>query len=99
MGVFKLLIFSLSLCSGIQANRPLDNRLLSSFGSQGVNLWKLYNKRASNGHDSGEQRVLGSNAGDPPAHYFEQPLDHFDKTVNKTFGQRRVKRWHRDGIN
>jgi hypothetical protein len=87
MRTFKLLVFSLSLCSGILADRPLDNRLVSGFGSQGVNLWKLYNKRAGNGYD-GEQRVLGSNARDPPAHYFEQPLDHFDKTVNKTFGQR-----------
>ncbi|KAG9122260.1 hypothetical protein FRC07_001443, partial [Ceratobasidium sp. 392] len=95
-----LLVYSLSLCSAIPFAGPerpfaLDKRLVSSYGSQGVNLWMLHNKDVGEKkhYDSGEQRVFLGSSGkqDPPAHYFEQPLDHFDKSVNKTFGQRRVK--------
>ncbi|KAG9098271.1 hypothetical protein FS749_004258 [Ceratobasidium sp. UAMH 11750] len=91
-----LLVYSLSLCSAIPWSGPerpfaLDKRLVSSFGSQGINLWMLHNKALGEKkqRDSGEQRVFQGNSGKLyPAHYFEQPLDHFDKSVNKTFGQR-----------
>ncbi|QRV75051.1 Serine carboxypeptidase S28 [Ceratobasidium sp. AG-Ba] len=91
-----LLVFSLPLCSAIPfgTERPSqpDKRLASSFGSQGINLWMLHNKavREEKLHGSGEQQIFqgSTRIQHPPAHYFEQPLDHFDKSVNKTFGQR-----------
>lgn len=91
------LLFSLPLlCSGVPTENGLsvgrhDKSLPTRFGSQGVNMWKLH--KAQRTHPlvisgDGEQRVLGDEKGFPKAQYFEQPLDHFDKNVNKTFGQR-----------
>ncbi|KAG8748275.1 hypothetical protein FRC10_007665 [Ceratobasidium sp. 414] len=91
-----LLAYSLSLCSAIPSSGPerpfaLDRRLVSSFGSQGINLWMLHNNPLGEKKcGSGEQRVFQGGK-QYPAHYFEQPLDHFDKSANKTFGQRRVR--------
>ncbi|CAE6415647.1 unnamed protein product [Rhizoctonia solani] len=45
---------------------------------------------AQSDEDLENQQFIFSSSGNkfPKAHYFEQPLDHFDKSVNRTFGQR-----------
>ncbi|KEP49622.1 serine carboxypeptidase S28 [Rhizoctonia solani 123E] len=64
------------------------------FGSQGINLLRLHNQHidgtAQSDEDLENQQFIFSSSGNkfPKAHYFEQPLDHFDKSVNRTFGQR-----------
>ncbi|CAE6410327.1 unnamed protein product [Rhizoctonia solani] len=72
-------------------------RLHTRFGSQGVNLWKLHSQlmgdKVQVGGDREDQQFVLSDASGgkdkfPKAQYFEQPLDHFDKSVNSTFGQR-----------
>lgn len=91
-----LLVFSLPLSVSAaalgRAEGPVPgHRLSSHFGSQGVNLWKLQREKARvlSGRD-GAQHILGATGKGPDAQYFTQPLDHFDKSVNKTFGQRCV---------
>lgn len=89
-----LLVFSLPLSATAAALGRTDGpvpgkKLLSHFGSQGINLWKLQREKArvlSSGDDT--QHILGATGKVPDAQYFTQPLDHFDKSVNKTFGQR-----------
>ncbi|KAL5634935.1 hypothetical protein ACGC1H_002833 [Rhizoctonia solani] len=64
------------------------------FGSQGINLWRLHNQHTDgtaqpDGYLENKQFIFSSGGNKfPKAHYFEQPLDHFDKSVNRTFGQR-----------
>lgn len=87
-----LLFFSLSLCLAVptEGTRVPQKSFASHFGSQGVNLWKLQNERArsASSNADGAQRALGSAKKLPRAQYFEQPLDHFNESVNKTFRQR-----------
>ncbi|KAF8717707.1 Peptidase S28, partial [Rhizoctonia solani] len=72
-------------------------RLYTRFGSQGVNLWNLHsqligNKVQAGGDRESQQFLLSDASGGKDkllkAQYFKQPLDHFDKSVNGTFGQR-----------
>ncbi|QRW17932.1 Serine carboxypeptidase S28 [Rhizoctonia solani] len=72
-------------------------RLYTRFGSQGVNLWNLHsqligNKVQAGGDQESQQFLLSDASGGKDkllkAQYFKQPLDHFDKSVNSTFGQR-----------
>ncbi|CAE7121416.1 unnamed protein product [Rhizoctonia solani] len=63
------------------------------FGSQGINLRRLHSQESSMLHSGGDlenQQFVFSGGGNkfPKAHYFEQPIDHFDKSVNRTFRQR-----------
>lgn len=91
-----LLVFSLPLSVsaavlGRVDESVLGQRLPSRFGSQGVNLWKLQREKArvlSSASRDGGQHALGTSGEVPDAQYFTQPLDHFDESVNKTFGQR-----------
>lgn len=55
-------------------------------------MWNLAKRNNVNMERlNGEQRVLGGDEPKPKEYYFEQPLDHFDKSVNRTFGQRQVQ--------
>lgn len=63
-------------------------------GPQGINLWKLDHQLRSveiaKDFDFGAQEPLNQAASgyDFRAEWFQQPLDHFDKSVNHTWHQR-----------
>jgi len=67
--------------------------LLRVMGPQGINLWKL--QQSSQAHDRTVGLIVQGDTGklnlgssvEFPAHYFEQPLDHFSNS-SETFSQR-----------
>jgi hypothetical protein len=69
---------------------------LQLLGPQGVNLWKLNHNAQSRGVEFAKDSEFAlqatisetSTGYDFRAEWFEQPLDHFDKSVNHTWHQR-----------
>ncbi|KAF5344869.1 hypothetical protein D9758_011575 [Tetrapyrgos nigripes] len=81
----RLVTVVLAIAGVVHAITPELLRL----GPQGVNLWKLNQKKSSLQRRLLVQETSAFSLADEfPAQWFEQPLDHFDKSRTDTFQQR-----------
>lgn len=92
-----LLATTLAVVSLLATTAPALDSHLVHFGGQGVNLLKIRDQQRQ--RRSSSQGLLLQQTSDIytpptsleekyPAQYFEQPLDHFDVSVNQSFRQR-----------